>query len=494
MPRIAIAMFAHEGNSFCPVATDLAAFHAKVWLEGDAVGEAFRGTASEMGAALDFLDRHPGWQGSFLRCAATTPAGPLTRTCFETVVAEIVAGLAGGSPWDAVYLALHGAMVAEHMPSADLEVMRRVRAAIGPQVPLGASFDFHANLDPGTVALLDMAAGYKTYPHVDQHETACRVLEGLAGIVAGTIRPVGALAKLDAILPSIAMRTAQGPMAELEAMAAAMEGEGLLDATVFGGFSYGDTPSAGACAMVHADGDRERAQACADALRDAMAARRDRFFVTLPGPAQAVSQVLSRGRLPVAITDPGDNPLSGGTADTPGLLAAVLAARPEVPVVFAYFWDRDLVVRAAAAGIGARLETTLGAVRSDGFGAPVSCHATVEAVLEARYRGNGPMGTGVTVDFGTSVLLALAGTSGRVIVTSSCANLIDTGLFDLFGIDVRAPMLLCVKAKNHFRAAFAPLMAEIVDCDAPGPAALRIEGFAFRHAPAHLYPLQGAAR
>ena len=44
----------------------------------------------------------------------------------------------------------------------------------------------------------------------------------------------------------------------------------------------------------------------------------------------------------------------------------------------------------------------------------------------------------------------------------------DPAFFDLHGIDTARTRLLCVKAKNHFRAAFAG--AGIVDIDAPGPA------------------------
>jgi microcystin degradation protein MlrC len=39
-----------------------------------------------------------------------------------------------------------------------------------------------------------------------------------------------------------------------------------------------------------------------------------------------------------------------------------------------------------------------------------------------------------------------------------------------------------VKAKNHFRAAFLPLCAAIIDVDAPGPAALDLRLLPFRHA------------
>src|SRR5690606_30239636 len=99
--------------------------------------------------------RHPEWQGSFLRIAATTPAGPLTEETYETIVGEILAYLREGD-WDAVYLALHGAMLADHAPAADLETLRRVRTALGGDVLLGASFDLHANLGEETCDLLDM--------------------------------------------------------------------------------------------------------------------------------------------------------------------------------------------------------------------------------------------------------------------------------------------------------------------------------------------------
>jgi microcystin degradation protein MlrC len=42
--------------------------------------------------------------------------------------------------------------------------------------------------------------------------------------------------------------------------------------------------------------------------------------------------------------------------------------------------------------------------------------------------------------------------------------------------------LLCAKAKNHFRAAFASRCSVIVDCDAPGPAAVDLSRLPFRNA------------
>jgi microcystin degradation protein MlrC len=370
-----------------------------------------------------------------------------------------------------------------------------VRAAIGPDVPLGASFDLHGNMDPEIGRLLDIGAGYKTHPHVDQRPTALRVLGVLKRCAAEGLRPKGAIAPMGAILPSINMRTAEGPMAELEAFAAGLEAAdpALLDVSTFGGFTYGDTLSAGATAMVwHAD-SAERARAAAEALAGQMKARRARFFIRLPSPAEGIAQALAAGKFPVAVTDAGDNAGSGGIGDTPGMLRALLDADVQVPTVFAYITDPGLVERAQQVGIGGELSGTLGGRVTDAYGAPVPFGGTVLALTEGKFRNTGPMMRGVTSNFGPTALLSLAGTPGggnvKLIVTTYSRSPHDPGLLALHGISLDEVKLLCVKAKNHFRAAFKPLLADIIDVDAPGPAALEISGFRFRHAPPTLYPL-----
>jgi microcystin degradation protein MlrC len=495
MPRLAIAMLSHEGNSFTPVPTDLAAFRSGTYAIGEAEARAaFEGSESEIGGVLEFLAANPDWQGEFLRMAQAGPAGPLPRETYETIMDGILPGLAAAQ-YDAVYLALHGAMLIEDEPRGDLETIRRVRAAIGPLVPLGASFDLHGNMDPEIARLLDIGAGYKTHPHIDQRPTALRVLGVLRRCVTEGLRPKGAIAPMEAILPSINMRTAEGPMAELEAFAAGLEAAdpGLLDVSTFGGFTYGDTLSAGATAMVwHAD-SAARAQAIATAHAAQMKARRGRFFISLPTPAEGIAQALVARRFPVAVTDAGDNAGSGGIGDTPGMLRALLDADVQVPTVFAYITDPGLVERARQVGVGGEISGTLGGRLTDAYGAPVPFGGTVLALTEGKFRNTGPMMRGVMSNFGPTALLSLAGTKGgrnvKLILTTYSRSPHDPGLLELHGISLDDVSLLCVKAKNHFRAAFKPLLADIIDVDAPGPAALEIRGFRFRHAPRTLYPL-----
>ncbi|MCH8037067.1 MAG: M81 family metallopeptidase, partial [Proteobacteria bacterium] len=280
--RLAIARMSHEGNSFNPVLTGLRAFERREWVAGEAARDFYRGTRSELGAAVDFLDRHPDWDGTFLRCAAAPPGGPVESGLLRTIRDEILDGLAGQT-WDGVYLSLHGAMIGADQASADLDLIAAVRAAIGA-APLAVSFDLHANLDPAVARQADIVLGYKTYPHVDTYETGAKALGLLERSALGAVAPVSRVVPIDAVLPSFNMRTAEGPMAEVAAEARRLEADlGLLDVTPFGGFAYADVPHAGASVSVCADGDGALAERAAHALCEYFRVRRDAFPIALPG-------------------------------------------------------------------------------------------------------------------------------------------------------------------------------------------------------------------
>jgi microcystin degradation protein MlrC len=82
----------------------------------------------------------------------------------------------------------------------------------------------------------------------------------------------------------------------------------------------------------------------------------------------------------------------------------------------------------------------------------------------------------------------------QVIVTSACQSPNDVAYFDLHGIDLRAVRLLCVKAKNHFRAAFRTACAEIIDVDTPGTASADLARLRYRRVPPERLPPAGSPR
>ncbi|XRC90929.1 M81 family metallopeptidase [Ottowia sp. VDI28] len=341
-------------------------FDRREWRAGADALVAARDTATELGAVERFARIRADWDVVALRCASALPGGPIEEAVFSRFYNEVMAGLAQGGPWDAVYLSLHGASITDARQTPELDLLEAVRRLL-PGIPLGASFDLHANLPPGIGPLLDMASGYKTYPHIDMAQTAQRVLDGLVAIVEQGRRTRVSVTKPGAMLPSFNMRTAEGPMRELQALAAAQIGPGVVEALVFGGFPYSDTADTGSSVVIVSDLDTdpeaEAANAAGERLEEAVRALAPRFAVRLPGAAEGLHQGLevlaAKGGL-VAVTDPGDNPLSGGACDTPGMLAALLQTGTNVPCLFASFADAEVVHTLSEAGQGGVRTVTLG--------------------------------------------------------------------------------------------------------------------------------------
>ena len=77
--------------------------------------------------------------------------------------------------------------------------------------------------------------------------------------------------------------------------------------------------------------------------------------------------------------------------------------------------------------------------------------ARVLRYTDGVFVNSGPMETGLAVHCGPTVVLAVG--AAQLIVTTHVAPCNDPAFFDLHGIDLARTRLLCVKAKNHFRAA-----------------------------------------
>lgn len=481
MKRLAVARLWHEGNSFSPMPTVLADFRRREWYEGEAARAFYRNTATELGAVVSFADRNRHrWDVSFLPCMAAPPGGPVPDDDFELMADRITDALRSADP-DAIYLSLHGALVTTNNPTPERDLVRAVRA-VAPSIPIGVSFDFHANIDGSTLEHVAVASAYQTYPHLDMAETASRTIAMLDDAVHGRTRPTRALRKLPIVLPSHHMRTEAGPMAELMALARKAESRsGILDVTIMGGFAYGDSPSAGPCVMVHGDADNAAADTVAGILAAEFTSRLAQFRVALPSAREGIERALGAAPGLVAVTDPADNPMSGGIGDTPELFRTLLSLRPGVTAVFAFFCDPALVQAAHDAGPGTPIDWQLGGRLSPHFGAPVPVAARVVTLTDGRFCNRGPMERGLRVDLGRTCVIDVAGIA--VIATETCQSPNDPAYFELHGIDLARTRLLCVKAKNHFRAGFAPICRDIIEVDCPGPAAADLTRLPFRRLP-----------
>ena len=133
----------HETNSFCPVATDLDAFRRFALVESEALLSAYRGTNTEIGGFVAEAKQQD-FELIPTLFAGAIPSGLVSRAALNHLVGTITARVRQGG-FDGVFLAVHGAMVAEGIWEADACIVQQVRDAIGPDVPLVVTFDLHAN-------------------------------------------------------------------------------------------------------------------------------------------------------------------------------------------------------------------------------------------------------------------------------------------------------------------------------------------------------------
>ena len=230
----------------------------------------------------------------------------------------------------------------------DLDLVEAIRSCC-PEVPLAGTFDMHANLHPASRQLLTVGAGYRTHPHVDMRDLADRTLEHLVDCVQTGAATRCWLENTGLLLPSINMRTADGPMRRLQRP----RRPGRSASRRAGRVGFRRVPLRGCPSQ-----RRQRA-----GIYRSLAGRRRRLArqvaeglvqVTARGARRILHQPALACRGPgaglasgaaglIGITDAADNPYSGGAADTPGLLPALLDASPEVPCVFASFADERTV-------------------------------------------------------------------------------------------------------------------------------------------------------
>ena len=85
---------------------------------------------------------------------AASPRTAGASLCDE-YLAVIAATAASPGGLDGVYLALHGAMIVDGLDDPEGQLLERVRAIVGPSVPVVAAYDLHLHLTPEMCATAD---------------------------------------------------------------------------------------------------------------------------------------------------------------------------------------------------------------------------------------------------------------------------------------------------------------------------------------------------
>src|SRR5512138_705059 len=148
-PRIAVGGFMLESNAHAPVATReefMTHFVAKGdELKRDWEGEHPRAPLTLTGF-VDEMTRLGAWTPLPLMCAMVGASGPVEHGFFLEVVEEHASRLKAALPVDGVFLSLHGGAIGTGDDDPEGALLERVRAIVGPAVPILATLDLHANV------------------------------------------------------------------------------------------------------------------------------------------------------------------------------------------------------------------------------------------------------------------------------------------------------------------------------------------------------------
>ena len=191
MARIAIGGFLHETHCFVPMRTDYD-YYARggefppLARQGEVI-ERTQGGSFGMSGFLDTID--PAHELVPLIWGHAGAGGYITDDCFERIVGELVGMLSQAMPVDAVYLDLHGAMVAETTDDGEGTLLENIRK-IAPGIPIAVTYDLHTNLTQKMVDNCTCLIGYKTYPHIDMVEVGSQIAHVLMRTIAGEVKPV----------------------------------------------------------------------------------------------------------------------------------------------------------------------------------------------------------------------------------------------------------------------------------------------------------------
>jgi len=465
-----LAGMSHETNTFSPQPTTLDKFGrfagADRPLAGPEAIERMAGTRTPFGGFVDLLAERDA-ELVVPIVANAVPSGKVTDEAYETMTGRITDAVQAGA--DAVFLALHGAMVTDTHDDAEGELLRRIRS-IAPDIPIAVSLDFHLGMSPELCGNATVVTGYRTYPHIDTYETSQRAGRTLLRALDGEVDPVISWGVLPLMTNMLRQTPLHQPMKDIMDRAIAAEASGeVLTASVFGGFPLSDIPHTGLSVIITADGDKAVGDALRDELLDMAWERRADFVHQFEPMAASVARAAAIEEGPVVLFDHGDNCGAGGITDVMMVLGEVLGQGLD-DVVAGPFWDPGSASAAIEAGVGATVTLDVGGKLDmpaiSLTGEPMPLTGTVAAVSDGHYTVTGPMMTGMSVNLGPTAVIDIG--PALILLSSNPLEPFDLDFYAAVGIDPTAHRYLLIKSRQHFRAVFEPIATEIIGVAGPG--------------------------
>ena len=481
--RIAVLTFMHETVTFLASDTTIDDF---TYPGSPASGDALLATDPQgyVGGFVQVAREHQGVElvgiVSPLHSKRGTGSGWITQDCFDHFAGNMVAALRAQGPFDGVYMALHGAMGVRGIPRPEAELAARVRAVVGPDVRIAATFDPHGNEDEAFLAQADMAFCVKYYPHYDAHLQGQRAARMLIRAARGDYRPATVTRKLPIISPTVLQWTGASPWMDLVQRALVWEAR-APDAyvNVFFGFPWSDVPDAGMTFQVTTNANPALAERIAADMAATAWRLREKLLTSaqvldIAEGVQAAAAAIAAGQKPVTLADHSDR--SGAAT----WLLQEIIARDLANTLVVTVADADIIQALVAAGAkpGDAFDQEVGGRLDESAGAPVRVTGTIlrigPGIGERKDRASGP--PWASIAFGRGNVLVISPYLVQLMEPSELPGLdLDPAAFDA----------IAIKSRVHFRrgfddTGFSPAIF-LVEPPQPFLGTIRLEGLPYQH-------------
>jgi microcystin degradation protein MlrC len=380
-------------------------------------------------------------------------------------------------------------MVSTADSDPDGELYALARAAVGPDKPVIATVDLHANISQRMFDNADVIVSDRTNPHVDRRERGAEAAPLLRRLLAGE-RFGKTFIRMPIAAPTVTLLTARGAYADMIVEGQRHIAHDLPVVSLLGGFAFADAPECGISILTYGAPDKRKKLAL-DLAKYAWS-QRDRFTVKLTALDDAIARAVAAGksldRAVVCLADVADNPGGGGRGNTTDVLEALLAARAE-RALLGNFVDPAAAARCHEAGVGAKLSVVLNEGRADAHAREIPVELEVLALSNGVVPGRRGIYAGRTALMGPTAAVRIGGLT--MVVCSRRIQCADPAFFEHLGLDIGSFASLTVKSRGHFRAGFDEWYpdAKIVEVDAAGLTSPLLERFPWKALPRPVWPL-----
>jgi microcystin degradation protein MlrC len=454
-----------ESHSFNPLITGRGEFQIAV---GPDALDSFRQTQSVLGGIIDAAEA-AGYAVDLPASFRALPSGVVDDAVYEEFKCIMLAAARRGG-FDAIVLALHGAMVTTRHDDPEGDLIRSLRDIVGPDVPITAGLDLHAHVSPYTLAACDFLTGYKTNPHFDMAETGALAFRAAHAMLEQAFEPVC----VSVHFPMLTLgndRTDEQPLMSLHQLARDLTQElGLFDISIFNVQQFLNIANMGQTVLAYGNGAAEPAHAAANDIARRLWSSREELVGSLPDLDACLRSAGEAGRgSPLILGDQGDRVAAGGPGDSTYVLTALLQHYPQLSAAVP-IRDKTAVAACHAVEVGAHLRLSIGGNYSSETPPVVADVKLLGKGLDAHSILKGPVHGGVQLNTGPYAVVQVQNVV--IALTERPLTYLDPRIYEAVGISLADRNVVVVRSGYHFSLNYADV-GECVTCDTIGMTAYR---------------------